>query len=192
MILIHFRKDNIIFTICIFITLIGSLLIIIKKLISRRIIQRIPKSNIVPQSTNGREQSLQMETFHSTPRNIQVQPRNKNDPLYPGKHGNILIRSVSEANVNLGLAVLFNNHKYNKNIINLSGLFIIGMIFGIGFGLCFSSRFGWIMHHQAILFTFVHFCCVPVLLPTIYFMKKPNHLIFVLREHNSFWFDLIY
>ena len=172
--------------------MIGSLLIIIKKLISRRIIQRIPKSNIVPQPTNDGEQLFQMETFHSTPRNIQVHPRNKNDrpknslPLCPGKHGNILIHSVSEENVNLGLAVLFNNHKYNKNIINLSGLFIIGMIFGIGFGLCFSSRFGWIMHHQAILFTFVHFCCVPVLLPTIYFMRNPNHLIFVLREHNLF------
>ena len=188
MIFNHFRKDNIIFNVCISISLIGSLLIIIKKLISRRIIQKIPKSNILPQPTNDREQSFQMETFHSTPRIIQVQPINKNDtgdlflrtrqknslPLCHGKHGNILI---SEANVNLVPAVLLNNHKYNKNIINLSGLFIIGMIYSIGLVLGFSRRFGWIIYPQAILYTFVHFCCVPIILPTIYFMRNQKHLI---------------
>ena len=148
--------------------MIGSLLIIIKKLISRRIIQRIPKSNIVPQPTNDREQLFQMETFHSTPRIIQVQPRNKNDT------GDIFFLGQK---IVLPFQVQFNNHKYNKNIINLSGVFIIGLIFGIGFGLCFSSRFGWMMHSQAILYTFVHYCCVPVLLPTIYFMRNPSHLI---------------
>ena len=71
-------------------------------------IQRIPKSNILPQSTNDREQSFQLETFHSTPRMIQVQPIKRNGT-----------GDLSEANVNLGPAVLFNNHKYNKNIINL-------------------------------------------------------------------------
>ena len=169
------------------ITLIGSVVIIIKKLISRRIIQRIPKSNILPQRTNDREQSFQLETFHSTPRIIQVQPTNKNGTgdlfLQCPKHENTL---TLEANVNLGPAVLFNNHKYNKNIINLSGIFIIGMIYSIGLCLGFSTRFGWIMYQQAILFTFVHFCCVPVLLPTIYFIRNPNHLISVLRDHNLF------
>ena len=129
----------------------------------------------MPQPKNDREQSFQMETFHSTPRIIRVHPRNKK---YTGRI--LLLRQKTS------LAVLFNNHKYNKNIINLYGLFIIGMVFGIGFGLCFSSRFGWIMHHQAILYTFVHFCCIPILLPTIYFMRNPKHLIFVLREHNLF------
>ena len=138
-------------------------------------IQRIPKSNILPQSTNDREQSFQLETFHSTPRMIQVQPIKRNGT-----------GDLSEANVNLGPAVLFNNHKYNKNIINLSGLFIIGMIYSIGLSLGISRRFGWIMYPQAILYTFVHFCCVPVLLPTLYFLRNPNHFIFVLREHNLF------
>ena len=141
-------------------------------------IQRIPKSNILPQSTNDREQSFQLETFHSTPRMIQVQPIKRNGT-----------GDLSEANVNLGPAVLFNNHKYNKNIINLSGLFIIGMIYSIGLSLGISRRFGWIMYPQAILYTFVHFCCVPVLLPTIYFIRNPNHLISVLRDHNLFQFD---
>ena len=61
-----FRKDNILAAICIYITLIGSLVIIIKKLISRQIVQRIPKSNILPQPTNDPEQSFEMTTLHSS------------------------------------------------------------------------------------------------------------------------------
>ena len=38
---------------CMYITLIGFLVILIKKRISRKIIQRIPKSNILPRSTNN-------------------------------------------------------------------------------------------------------------------------------------------
>jgi hypothetical protein len=33
---------------------------------SRQIIQRIPKSNILPQPTNYQQQSFQMATLHST------------------------------------------------------------------------------------------------------------------------------
>ena len=74
-----FRKDNILAAICIHITLIGSLVIIIKKLISKQIVQRIPKSNILPQPTNDQKQSFEMATLHSTPRIIQVGYINKND-----------------------------------------------------------------------------------------------------------------
>ena len=48
----------------------GSLVIIIKKLTSRQIIQRIPKSNILPQPTNDQDNSLEMTTLHSTPKII--------------------------------------------------------------------------------------------------------------------------
>ena len=58
--------------------MIGSLLIIIKKLISKQIIQRIPKSNILAKPTRNHEQTFQMTTFHSTPRIIQVRPIDKN------------------------------------------------------------------------------------------------------------------
>ena len=59
--------------------LIGSLVIIVKKLISRQIVKRIPKSNILPQPTNAQEQSFEMATLHSTPRIIQVGLINKNN-----------------------------------------------------------------------------------------------------------------
>ena len=59
------------------ITFIGSLVIIIKKVASRQIIQRIPKSNILPQLTNYQQQSFQMATLHSKP---GVRTINRNIP----------------------------------------------------------------------------------------------------------------
>ena len=60
------------------ITFIGSLAIIIKKVTSRQIILRIPKSNILPQPTNYQQQSFQMATLHSTPGVNQFRTINEN------------------------------------------------------------------------------------------------------------------
>ena len=76
----YFRKDVIVLGICLYISLIGSLVLIISKYISRKIIRRIPQSNISPQPSINTEESFQMTTFHSTARIIQVQPLNENDP----------------------------------------------------------------------------------------------------------------
>ena len=65
-----------------YITLVGSLVIIIKKLISRQIVKRIPKSNILPKHRIDLEppsQSFQMITLHSTPRIIDVGHINETD-----------------------------------------------------------------------------------------------------------------
>ena len=54
-----------------YITLVGSLVIIIKKYVSKQIVKRIPKSNILPTHRIDLEspsQSFQMFTLHSTPR----------------------------------------------------------------------------------------------------------------------------
>ena len=62
--------------------LVGSLIIIVKKIISRRIVKRIPKSNILPQhriDVGPHSESIQMVTLHSTPRIIQVRPINETD-----------------------------------------------------------------------------------------------------------------
>ena len=61
------------------ITFIGSLAIIIKKVISRQIILRIPKSNILTQPTNHQQQSFQMATLHSTPGVTQVRTTKGNN-----------------------------------------------------------------------------------------------------------------
>ena len=84
---------------------------------SRQIIQRIPKSNILPQPKNNQEQSIEMATLHSTPRTIKVGITDK-------KPKTILT---------LCSPFLLNNSKHNKNIINSYGLFIIGVTFCIFF-----------------------------------------------------------
>ena len=74
--------------------------------------------------------------------------------------------------------LFFNNTKHNKNIINLYGLFIIGVIFCI-LDIARSDTFGLIIMDDVFLC-----CCLPVVLPIIYFMRNPKHLISVLRDHN--------
>ena len=138
--------------------MVGSIVIIIKKRISKRIIQRIPKSNILPQPTNNQAYSIEMATFHSTPRIIQVG----------------LTRSPFS----------LNNSKNNKNIITSFGLFIIGIIFYISSVLNILSKFGWITLSNELMYHFIAFCCAPVLLSTIYFTRNPKHLISVLQDHN--------
>ena len=61
------------------ITFIGSLVIIYKKVNSRQIIQRIPKSNILPQPTNYQQDSFQMATIHSAPGVTQGRTINENN-----------------------------------------------------------------------------------------------------------------
>ena len=152
------------------ITLIGSLVIIIKKLMSRQIIQRIPKSNILAQPKNNQEQSIEMATLHSTPRIIKVGLTDKKT------YKNVIQCSP----------FLLNNSKHNKNIINSYGLFIIGVIFCIFFVLIRLSRFGWIPQSNVTYhLSFALFCSAPVIVSTIYFMRNPKHLISVLQDHKN-------
>ena len=77
-----------------------------------------------------------------------------------------------------------NNSKHNKNIININGIFVVGLIFYFTLALLISSRFGVITISQGQLYFFVFFCCVPILLPAIYFVRNPKHLVSVLQDHN--------
>ena len=176
----HFRKDNIIHALCMSITTTGSLLIFIKKIISRQIIQRIPKSNILPQTTNDQEQSFQMATLHSTPRNIQIEHINKYD-------SGDWWKEADEARILCSPTFFPNNTKHNKNIFSLYGIFVISLSISITLGLGISSRFGWVTVSQVSILYFFQFCLFPVLLPTVYFMRNPKHLISVLQDHNLPW-----
>ena len=152
------------------ITLIGSLIIIIKKPISRRIIQRIPKSNILAQTKNNQEQSIEMASLHSTPRIIKVG----------------LTDIKTNTNLSLCLPFSLNNSKHNKNIINSYGLFIVGVTFCIFLVLVILSKFGWITQSNVFYhLSFASFCCIPVILSTVYFMRNPKHLISVLQDHKN-------
>ena len=51
-------------------------------------------------------------------------------------------------------------------------------------GLAISTRFGVITVSQGAMYFFVLFCCIPIFLPSVYFMRNPKHLISVLQDHN--------
>ena len=99
---------------------------------------------------------------------------------------------IKETNLNATYhhSTLFNNSKYNKNIISFFGLFIIGVLYYIIFGAVnILVREGWITDLHGSMDLFVHCCIWPVVLPTIYFMRNPKHLKSVLQDHNLMQID---
>ena len=81
--------------------------------------------------------------------------------------------------------IFHQNTKHNKNIININGVFIIGLTVYFSMGLAISTRFGVITVSQGAMYFFVLFCCIPILLPALYFMRNPKHLISVLQDHKN-------
>ena len=99
---------------------------------------------------------------------------------------------IKETNLNATYhhSTLFNNSKYNKNIISFFGLFIIGVLYYIIFGAVnILVREGWITDLHGSMDLFVQSCIWPVVLPTIYFMRNPKHLKSVLQDHNLMQID---
>ena len=78
----------------------------------------------------------------------------------------------------------FNNSKNNKNMINFWGVTILGVIFFVMAYFPIASRFGGISVAESALPAFIFQCCAPILLPAIFFMHKPKHLISVLKDLN--------
>ena len=77
----------------------------------------------------------------------------------------------------------FNISKYNENLISLVGIsFLVTYIIVIT-GLAIGSRYG-LSLVQTQLYLYIAFFCLPVILPTIYFMQNPKHFISVMRDLN--------
>ena len=77
----------------------------------------------------------------------------------------------------------FNISKYNENIISLVGIsFLVTYIIVIT-GIAIGSRYG-LSLVQTQLYLYIAFFCLPVILPTIYFMQNPKHFISVMRDLN--------
>ena len=78
----------------------------------------------------------------------------------------------------------FNTTKYNKNLISFSGISILIVLLVLLGVFAVGSRSSWISHNQGIIYVYINFCCLPVVLPTIYFIKNPNHLIVAMKDLN--------
>ena len=78
----------------------------------------------------------------------------------------------------------FNITRYNKNLISFPGISFLVTYFLLMTGLAVGSRYGWISLVQLQLYWYIGFSCFPVIIPTIYFIRNPNHLISVMRDLN--------
>ena len=77
----------------------------------------------------------------------------------------------------------FNISKYNENLISFVGIsFLVTYVIVIT-GIAIESRYG-LSLVQTQLYLYIVFWCLPVILPTTYFMRNPKHFISVMRDLN--------
>ena len=144
-----------------------------KKYIYKRIISRIPKSRIT--STPDRiipAQATEMKSIHGTPSVNDVES---------GRSMNIenFLREIVPDQEKT-----YNVTKYNKNLISFSGISILVTFLLVMTIIPIGTRYGWISLIHSQHYWYINFYCLPVILPTIYFMRKPNHLVVVMKDLN--------
>ena len=148
-----FRKDWVLFAICLCVMGIGVPIICLKKYYFFKKIRKIPKPTIFTSQFLAQSQIFVI-------------------PLY-----------VQKPQENAA-KMTYNNTKSNKNIINFGGIAILSTIFIIIAYFIIISRFGGITVSALIVPAYIVQCCAPILLPTMYFIWEPKHLISVLKDLN--------
>ena len=137
-----------------------------KKYNNIKTICRIPRPRITPApARNTPEQSIEMNVI--------------------GSIGGMNIEHFFQETIENPFQVqAFNISKYNKNVVSFPGISFLVTYFLVMTGIAIGSRYGWISLVQTQLYLYIGFCCLPVILPTIYFMRNPNHFIIVMRDLN--------
>ena len=137
-----------------------------KKYNNIKAICRIPRPRITPAAArNTPEQSIEMNVI---------------EPIQEMNTEQILQETIA----NPFHLQAFNITKYNKNLISFPGISFLVTYFLLMTGLAVGSRYGWISLVQTQLYWYIGICCFPVIIPTIYFIRNPNHLISVMRDLN--------
>ena len=151
-------------------------IVFVKKYIYTKIIGRIPKSRIAPTpNRNTSEQAIEMNLIHGSQsmNNVESTGRIDMEEIYQQRE------SGQPSQPQVQPIRTYNVSKYNKNLISFSGAFLVLMG-----GIAVGSRFGWISLNQSKYYWYINFCCLPVILPTIYFGRKPNHLVVATKDLN--------
>ena len=136
-----------------------------KKYNDIKTICRIPRPRITPApSRNTPVQSIEMSVIESI--------------------GGMNIEEFFQETITNPLQVqAFNISKYNKNLISFVGISFLVTYLIVITGIAIGSRYG-LSLVQTQLYLYIAFYCLPVILPTIYFMRNPNHFISVVRDLN--------
>ena len=148
--------------------LISLSILFVKKYNDTKVIFKIPRSRIIPApASNTHEQEIEMNDVEST--------------------GEVNIEQLSNEDTRSNepqcqQLLVFNTTKYNKNLISFSGISILITILILITGVSLGARYGWLSQDQGWYIWYICFCCLPVILPTIYFKRNPNHFISVMKD----------
>ena len=112
------------------------------------------------------EQSIDMETFHRTTKTMNVQNQDIDN------------LSITPS--------IFNINANNKNLLSKTGILILTSDCLLLAYFAYGSRRGWLTLYEARLGYYMHLYVAPIILPMVYFMFNPDHLISVLKDLN--WF----
>ena len=147
-----------------------------KKYDHTKIIRRIPRSRITPvPDKNTTEESVEMKSIHRTP-NI-----NDVDAIERMNIEEFLEEKIPPI---IKVQSSYNVTKNNKNLISFSGISILVAFFLASSGIIAFSRSGWTTALQIQFYVYVCMYVWPVILPTVYFIRKPNHLVVVMKDLN--------
>ena len=109
-------------------------------------------------------------------------------PTNQGEVTSTKIETSNELNLPCHISlprIQFNNKKNNKNLISFTGVLVLfGIVVALILPAFVSGQYGLISAEFTVIYLYIMSCCLPVGLPTMYFMFEPKHFIFVL-EHLS-------
>ena len=172
--------------ICLSIVIIGLVTIYVKKLTISRSFYNIPQSNIKCSTSpnmsrqNSKSSSNGLVTFLEL-----VELR------IPKTIENVNLDSSSEKiphSIEMAPKSIFNNRKYNENLISFMGvLVLIVILIVILVPIAYHNFTNGVSEYDnnvnefVVLYFYILLCCLPVALPSIYFISNPRHLTIVLH-----------
>ena len=177
--------------ICLSIVIIGLITIYIKKLTISRSFYNIPQSNI--KCSASPNMSRQNSTSSS---NGLVTFLELVELRIPKTDANVNLDCSSEKSYEIPHSIesqmapklIFNNRKYNENLISFMGvLVLIVILIVILVPLAYHhftngvSEYHNNVNEFVVLYFYILLCCLPVALPSIYFVSNPRHLTIVLH-----------
>ena len=190
--------------ICLSIVIIGLVTIYVKKLTISRSFYNIPQSNIKCST------SPTMSRQNSTSPNMSRQDSTSSSKglvtflelvelRIPNTIENVNLDSSSEKiphSIEMAPKSIFNNRKYNENLISFMGvLVLIVILIVILVPIAYHhftngvSQYDNNVNEFVVLYFYILLCCLPVALPSIYFVSNPRHLTIVL---HLFWINKEY
>ena len=133
---------------------------------------------------NENQGSIELQPIESISRRIDTQHKSSIDENVTDLHETSRMAGNQVSIVQSTNFLQFNNTRFNKNLINLTGLvLIIVIIIPIPYSLMYLIHTGYDVE-VLYMMVYVLYCCLAVGLPSIYFIMNQKHLMIALNLLN--------